>query len=105
MKTILAVVLLTFASSSVTAETITVCLDGSCDHTDIQEAIDVAGFGDVIEIAAGTYEPAKSIVISCGGFTVRGVVDQNGYPATIIDGQGAFRVQSARRYRNLRSVS
>ena len=92
MKMILALVLLAFASSSVTAETITVCLDGSCDHTDIQEAIDVAGFGDVIEIAAGTYEPAKSIVISCGGFTVRGVVDQNGYPATIIDGQGAFRV-------------
>ena len=92
MKTILAVVLLTFASSSVTAETITVCLDGSCDYTDIQEAIDASANFDVIEIAAGTYEPVKTIAISGVAITVRGAVDRDGNPTTIIDGQGAIRV-------------
>ena len=76
----------------VTAETITVCLDGSCDYTDIQEAIDASANFDVIEIAAGTYEPVKTIAISGVAITVRGAVDRDGNPTTIIDGQGAIRV-------------
>ena len=41
---------LALASSVATAETITVCLDGSCDYTDIQDAIDAAVNYDEIEI-------------------------------------------------------
>lgn len=37
------------------AETISVCLDGSCDHDTIQGAIAASNDGDVIEVAAGTY--------------------------------------------------
>lgn len=35
------------------AATITVCLDGACDYSDIQEAVDAAQDFDVIEIAPG----------------------------------------------------
>ena len=85
---------LALASSVATAETITVCLDGSCDYTDIQEAIDSANDGDVIEIAAGTYYPAASIDTLGRAVTLRGVPGKgkDDAPTTVIDGQDSIRV-------------
>jgi len=42
--------------------TITVCSSG-CDYTTIQDAIDDASDGDTIEVAAGIYNPASTILI------------------------------------------
>ena len=69
----LASVVLAAASSVTSAETISVCLDGSCDYTNIQEAINAAIDGDVIEIAAGTYAPLATIDTNGKAVTVRGV--------------------------------
>ena len=55
MKHLVCLAVLVCLATASNAETITVCLDGSCDYTDIQEAINAASDGDVIEIAAGTY--------------------------------------------------
>ena len=84
---------LALVSSVATAETITVCLDGSCDYTDIQEAVDAANDDDVIEVGPGTYYPQETITTPLyGKKTMRGSVDKNGYPTTIIDGQGKMGV-------------
>jgi hypothetical protein len=48
-------------------------IDGSCDYTNIQEAINAAIDGDVIEIAAGTYAPLATIDTNGKAVTVRGV--------------------------------
>ncbi|MFP8870810.1 MAG: hypothetical protein VCB43_04905 [Myxococcota bacterium] len=44
-RVVLTSAVLAFASSGAAADTITVCLDGSCDYTDIQEAINGADLG------------------------------------------------------------
>ena len=56
------------------------------DHATIQQAIDASDDGDVIEIASGTYQ---EIGITTGGkaITLRGTLDPDGIPITIIDGQ------------------
>ena len=82
----------TLSATAASADTITVCLDGGCDHTDIQAAIDAASDGDVIEIAEGTYLPAATIDTFGKAVTLRGTVDKAGNPTTIIDGQNSFRV-------------
>ena len=94
MKMILcAVIALTFASS-VVADTITVCLDGTCEYSDIQSAINNASDGDVIEIAAGTYFPAATINTLGKAVTLRGVPGKgkDGAPMTVIDGQDSMSV-------------
>ena len=70
--------------------TITVCQDGSCDFTSIQDAIDSIGSGDSGEILvhAGTYTEGP---INFGGIavTIRGV---DGPHATILRQDGTSRV-------------
>ena len=80
------------ACSVTSAETITVCLDGSCDFTDPAAAAAVATSGDVIEIAAGTYLLENPVLIYGPSVEIRGAVDGKGRPATILDGQGAGQV-------------
>jgi hypothetical protein len=76
------------------ADTITVCLDGSCDFTDPAAATESAMSGDTIEIAAGTYLLADTVGLGANGpvmgVTIRGAVDSDGQPATVLDGQGAL---------------
>ena len=76
------------------ADTITVCLDGSCDFADPSVAANVAVSGDVIEVAAGTYLLEDTVGFGANGpvaeVTIRGAVDSYGEPATILDGQGAL---------------
>ena len=72
------------------ADTITVCLDGSCDFTDPAAAAAAATSGDVIEIAAGTYMLENHFLIYGPSVEIRGAVDGKGRPATILDGQGDF---------------
>ncbi len=56
------------------------------DHPTIQQAINASDDGDVIEIASGTYNEI-GITTDGKGITLRGKVDSNGIPITIIDGQ------------------
>ena len=95
----LAITLLTLSTLStlltqpVHAETRTVCVDGGCDFTTIQSAIDAAADGDVIEIAAGNYLVEQTIDTVGKAITLRGSVDsETGETLTILDGQGATRV-------------
>ena len=79
--------------SRVQAETITVCLDGSCDHTSVQAAIDAATNGDVIEVSGETYLLEATIDPNGKAVTIRGAVDpEDGTPRTVLDGQGLHRV-------------
>ncbi|MBG83704.1 MAG: hypothetical protein CMJ40_04050 [Phycisphaerae bacterium] len=56
------------------------------DHPTIQQAIDASDDGDVIEIASGTYNEI-GITTDGKGITIRGHLDIDGVPTTIIDGQ------------------
>lgn len=86
-------VLTTVLCGASSADTFTVCLDGSCDYSDIQQAINASSDGDVIEIAAGTYFPASTIDTLGKAITVRGAINSlDGTPITTIDGQGMMRV-------------
>jgi hypothetical protein len=79
-------------ASTAAAETITVCLDGSCDFTDPAAAVQAAADGDVIEIAAGTYLLDETISLYGPSVDILGAVDGKGRPATILDGQGSRQV-------------
>tara|TARA_B100001059_G_scaffold207824_1_gene219630 strand:- start:52 stop:921 length:870 start_codon:yes stop_codon:yes gene_type:complete len=86
---------LTLAASlcaGTSAETITVCADGSCDFSTPNAALASALPGDVVEIGAGTYVLEESVSLVGNQITVRGAVDAFGQPATILDGQGSFLV-------------
>lgn len=76
-------------ASTAHADTITVCLDGSCDFTDPAAAVNAAVTGDIVEIAAGTYPLGASLSVYGQNITIRGAVDAKGRPATVLDGQGA----------------
>ena len=71
------------------AETITVCLDGSCDFTDPVAAVQAAAQFDTIEIAAGIYMLSSPISLYDKDLVIRGAVDANGHPATVLNGQNA----------------
>jgi hypothetical protein len=74
-------------ASFVHAETITVCLDGSCDFTGPVAAVEAAAEGDTIEIAAGTYLLSAPISLYGKDLALRGAVDANGRPTTVLNGQ------------------
>jgi hypothetical protein len=71
------------------AETITVCLDGSCDFTSPAAAVDAAIEGDTVEIAAGTYLLSAPLSLYGKDLVIRGAVDASGRPTTVLDGQNA----------------
>ncbi|MDG2424936.1 MAG: right-handed parallel beta-helix repeat-containing protein [Phycisphaerales bacterium] len=89
-----ALVVMSSLATSAMADTITVCLDGSCDFTDPAEAAMAAVSGDVVEISAGTYYLEES-VSTTNQIAIRGAVDSYGEPATILDGQGELIVLGA----------
>lgn len=94
------VVFMTFAASCMMspmvmiagAETISVCLDGTCDHDEIQMAIDSAFDGDVIEIATGIYHPPYTLNTLGKAVTLRGQPGSE----VVIDGQGNHCVLECR---------
>ena len=77
---------LALVSSVATADTITVCLDGSCAYSGIQEAINAASDGDVIAVAAGTYFEHE-IDFHGKEITLRGALDSEMELAVTIDAQ------------------
>jgi hypothetical protein len=76
-------------ASCACAETITVCLDGSCDFTSPVAAVEAALEGDTIEIAAGTYLLSSPISLYDKDLVIRGAVDASGRPTTVLDGQNS----------------
>lgn len=81
--------LLGAAASLASADTITVCLDGSCDFTSPADAVEAAAVGDTIEIAAGTYLLTSPLSLYGKDLVIRGAVDASGLPTTVLDGQNA----------------
>jgi hypothetical protein len=77
------------AASPAHAETITVCLDGSCDFTSPGAAVEAAAAGDTIEIAAGTYFLPSPLSLYGKNLVIRGAVDASGRPTTVLNGQNA----------------
>ncbi len=76
------------------APTITVCSVG-CDFTSINAAIDSAEDGDVIVLSPGFYYEGEEVNFDGKGITLRGSVDANGDPSTVLDGQSSHRVLRA----------
>ena len=89
------VVALACSSVAASAEMITVCADG-CDYTSINAAIGAASDGDVIQLAAETYFEGEQIDTLGKAITLRGAIDRDGTPITIIDGAGVIRVLECR---------
>jgi hypothetical protein len=89
------------------AGTITVCLDGTCDFADPVAAVNAAVSGDTVQIAAGTYLLASTVQAYGKELTIRGAVDAQGRPTTVLDGQGintvlvALSVTDQTRFENL----
>lgn len=69
------------------ADTVTVCLDGSCDFTSVGAAVDAAAEGDLILVAAGTYMLSAPISLYGKDLVIRGAVDASGRPTTVLNGQ------------------
>ena len=92
MFRIVATTLTALVSTAGFGETLTVCLDGSCDFTGVQDAIDAAEHGDLILVSAGTYQPGSTIETDGKAVTIRGEVDVEGRPATLLDGRWERRV-------------
>ena len=78
-----------------TSDTITVCSVG-CDESSIIAAVDRAVDGDVIQLQAETYLEGAVIAISGKAITLRGAVDAEGRPASIISGNDSHRVLDLR---------
>ena len=71
------------------AATLTVCADGSADHTTIQAAVDAAASGDTIDICAGVHTEAGIAIINKDNLTIQG----QGQETTIV--QAAASVGAA----------
>ena len=72
-------------------KTITVCASG-CQFTSINDAIDAASDGELILLAAETYFEGEPIDLDGKRITLRGVVDTDGTPLSILDGAGTHTV-------------
>ena len=86
-------VLVMLVHCKVGADTIDVC--STCSQTSIRDAIDDAEDGDVIQLAAETYQESGRIDTRNKAITILGVTDANGTPLSIIDGsgtRGVFRI-------------
>ena len=79
------------AAAPTAADTVTVCLDGTCDHVSIQAAIDAAQDGDIVQIAPGLYAERVPINPDGRSILVTGTMI-DGVPATILDGNQSHRV-------------
>jgi hypothetical protein len=77
------------------AETITVCPSG-CQFSNLASAINASVNGDVIEVAAGTYPVWSTLSTNGKAITIRGAVDSQGSPITVLDGQDQRRVLQCR---------
>jgi hypothetical protein len=86
LATIAVVLLLAtpWAVSKSIAALLTVCASG-CDHISIQDAVDAAGPGDTIELAAETF--IENVYVT-GDVTIRGA----GAGSTIVDGNSVYSV-------------
>ena len=95
LATRLSVPALCLSALTVHADTLTVCLDGTCDFTDIQVAIIAASEGDVIEISGELYLLENRISNGDKTLTLRGTVDPvTGELLTRLDGQDQVGVMS-----------
>ena len=66
--------------------------DPNADFDTIQEAVDAASDGDEILVMPGTYtstSPQSVVILRSQQLTIRGTVDENNEPLTIVDGQDA----------------
>ena len=77
------------------AETHTVCAVG-CDYTSINQAIDAATDGDLIQLAAEVYLEGVEIDTDGKAVVIRGTVDAAGEPTTILSGIMDHRVIACR---------
>ena len=90
IRALFATLVLAFASSVATADTIVVPPE---DADLIQYLINVAvNDGDVIQLEAGTYMVPGTINTNGLAITIRGAVDGEGYPTSILDGSGKHMV-------------
>jgi hypothetical protein len=94
MKSVFSTVTFLLMTSVALADTITVCLDGSCDYTSIQEAVNAADDGDVIQLASETYNEGAAINIGSKDLVIRGMINKSGFPTSVIDGADLHRVIS-----------
>ena len=92
MKQLFCLIVFACLAAASNAETITVCLDGSCDYTDIQEAINAASDGDVIEISGGTYYPAATIDMGGKAVALRGEVSADGQLLSTLNGGSTVQI-------------
>jgi hypothetical protein len=74
----------TFTAEVCEGNTVTVCNSG-CDYTSVAIAVATAGCDTTIELGPGTYS-VNSQVSSSGNFTIRGQIDKDGNPTTILQG-------------------
>ena len=78
-------------TATATAETITVCAV-DCDHTSINAAIDASADGDVIQLAAETYQEGSVIDTVGKAITIQGTTGKDGAPTSILDGANFHRI-------------
>lgn len=88
--------LILFCTTTLCGEVITVCSSG-CDHTSINEAIETAQNHDVIQLSNEIYQEGEVIDTLRKSITIRGTVDDDGVPTTVIDGDDDHRILTCRR--------
>jgi hypothetical protein len=87
MKNLITCMAVCVLSGVTFAETWTVDDDGKADFDNIQAALDAVDTGDVIAIAAGTYNESD-LYIEHADITITGEVNAKGEPLVTIDGGG-----------------